>query len=258
MATLQENKKNALVKADGLWINLLAIIIKALPREFLREDVDLLCNGGAKILKKNLASAIRQAIVDTIAELKDAQAAKVVPASLAVPAEKFALLADLGTITVPDGYDHATRLYSFGKKHRKEFYYYNDAITDENFSNPTRILKPGDKLHVRAFKQVVSGTTTSGERMAFLATQKAIYTGAQGASLVFEEKRDQLLKGKWYASFDEPDRLWKDAGGYHRVPNVCANSDGVFRFDLGRFGRVWGGNRAFLCFSDFEPESSGP
>ena len=170
----------------------------------------------------------------------------------AEPTEKFALLVDLGIITVPADYDHATALKTFGNMNRKKFYYYNDKITDENFPNPTRVLKPGDKLRVRAFKQVVGGTTTSEERMAFLATQKAIHTGAQGASLVFDQKRDQLPKGKWYASFDEKDRLWADAGGNHWVPHVGCYSDGDFRFNLGYFEDVWYGDSAFLCFCDVE------
>lgn len=173
------------------------------------------------------------------------------------PTEKFALLVDLGIITVPEDYDHATALANFGKKNRKKFHYYNDAITDKNFPNPTRVLKPGDKLRVRAFKQVVGGTTTSEERMAFLATQKAIHVGAQGVSLVWDQKRDQLPKGKWYTSFDEKDRLWTDADGRHRVPDVRCFSDGAFEFDLGYFGLVWDGDRAFLCFCDLESESSG-
>lgn len=174
------------------------------------------------------------------------------PAAPAEPVEKFALLVDLGIITVPDDYDHATALAKFGKKNRKKFYYYNEAITDENFPNPTRVLKPGDKLRVRAFKQIVGGTTTSEERMAFLATQKAIHTGAQGASLVWDQKRDQLPKGKWYASFDEKDRLWTGAVGSRRVPFVLAFSGGGFYFVLGSFERVWCDDGAFLCFCDVE------
>ena len=164
--------------------------------------------------------------------------------------DKFALLVDLGTITVPDDYVHGSRLTTFGKKHRKEFYYYNDEITDENFSNPTRVLKPGDKLRVRAYKQVVSGETTSEERMAFLATQKAVLVGAQGASLVYEQKRNQLPKGKWYVSFDEKDRLWEGAVGRLRVPFVCAFSDGDFRFSLGAFELPWRDVNVLLCFCD--------
>ena len=90
--------------------------------------------------------------------------------------KRFELLADLGVITVPDDYVHEKQLGLFEKKNRKKFYFYNDAITDTNFSNPTRILKPGDKLWVRAFKQIVSGSTTSEERMTFLATKKAIHS----------------------------------------------------------------------------------
>ena len=174
------------------------------------------------------------------------------PTAPAEPTEKFALLVDLGIITVPDDYVHDKRLTTFGKLNRKKFYYYNDEITDKNFPNPTRVLKPGDKLRVRAFKQVVGGTTTSEERMAFLATQKAIHTGAQGASLVFDQKRDQLPKGKWYASFDEKDRLWAVAGGYHRVPRVDCRSGGDFEWDLGCFEHVWDDDDAFLCFCDVE------
>lgn len=174
------------------------------------------------------------------------------PTNLPAQAGKFALFVDLGIITVPDDYDHATALKSFGKKNRKKFYYYNDAITDPNFPNPTRVLKPGDKFRVRAWKQVVGGTTTSEERMAFLATQKAIYTGAQGASLVWDQKRDQLPKGKWCVSFDEKDRLWTDADGDHRVPLMGTHSDGDFYFDLGRFKRFWRDGNTFLCFNEVE------
>ena len=75
--------------------------------------------------------------------------------------EKFALIADLGSIIVPDDYVHGTRLTSFKEKYQNEkvksFYYYNDLIIDANFSNSSRILKPGDKLWVRVFEQVVSG-----------------------------------------------------------------------------------------------------
>lgn len=178
------------------------------------------------------------------------------PAEASAQAGKFGLLADLGEITVPANYDHAKHLDSFRKKNKKKFYFYNDAITDANFSNPTRVLKPGDKFRVRAFKQIVGGSTTSEERMAFLAAQKAVHTGAQGASLVFEEKRDQLPKGYWYSSFDEKGRLWFGEG-LHRVPIVYASSDGDFSFNLGFFEEVWYGLNASLCFCDVPAESSG-
>ena len=165
------------------------------------------------------------------------------------PAEKFALLVDLDEITVPDDYNHATALAKFIKKNRQKFSV-NDDITDANFPNPSRVLKPGQKLRVRAFKQVVNGATTSEERMTFLATQKAVHTGAQGASLAFEQKRDQLPKGEWYASFDEPERLWTDADGNCMVPYIRAELDGSFRWHLDFFKDFCAINDAFLCFTE--------
>ena len=175
------------------------------------------------------------------------------PASPSI--EKFALLADLGVITVPADYVHGTRLTSFRAKHQdgetKSFYRYNDALTDANFPNPGRILEPGDRLRVRAFKQVIRGATTSLERMAFLETQKAIYyTGAQGASLVWEQKRDKLPKGYWYSSFDEEERLWRDAHDRYRVPFVSADSDGDFSFNLGHLEVDWNCISAFVSFCE--------
>lgn len=167
--------------------------------------------------------------------------------------EKFALLVDIGIITVPDDYDHATALDKFLKNNRKKFdgfYGVNKNITDANFPNPSRALKSGDKLRVRVFNQFVGDTTTtSEERMAFLATQKAVQTGAQGASLVFEQKRGQLPKGKAYASFDEKDRLWADAGDHHRVPSVYCGPNGGFLFGLDHFEGDWFVDHAFLCYN---------
>ncbi len=164
------------------------------------------------------------------------------------PVEKFALLADLGIITVPANYDHATRLDSFRKNNWEKFYSYNDELTDTNFGNPSRVMKPGDRFRVKVFKQTVGGTTTSEERLAFLKSQNAVLTGAQGASLVFGEERGHLPKGYWHSSFDEKDRLWKSVAGYHRVPSIDARSSGYFDFRLGHFESVWDDSHTVLCF----------
>jgi len=167
---------------------------------------------------------------------------------------KFGLLADLGIITVPASHVPGTYLSSFKERHqggkKKSFYGYNDNVTDENFSNPTWVLKPGQKLWVRAYKQIVPGQTTSEERMAFLTTVNSRHTGAQGASLVFDQKRNQLPKGYWYGSFDEPERLWEDAGGSHRVPELVVGSDGDFGFSLGGFEDPWRVSHVILSFCD--------
>lgn len=170
---------------------------------------------------------------------------------MAEPIEKFQLLADLGIITVPDDYVHGGRLTRFYVKHRHEFRHYLEEITDKNFQNPTRILEPGDKLHVRAFKQVAIGVTTE-DRMAFLATQKAVHTGAQGASLVFEQKRNQLPKGFWYVSFDEKERLGKCGVDRYFVPSVVTYQNDSYLFGICDFERNWSYDDAFLCFNEVE------
>src|SRR3989344_4716273 len=139
-------------------------------------------------------------------------------------------------IVVPEGYDHGKRLDSFDKEHRKAFYYYNDAITDKNYAKATTKLEPGP-LKVKVFQ--IKETVTSEDCMAKLRSEKAILVGAQGASLVWEQKKEELPVNRWSASFDEKDALWKDADGYHGVPGVGRNSDGDFKFNLGNFENDW-------------------
>lgn len=162
---------------------------------------------------------------------------------------RFTLVRTLD-ITVPPDYVHATQLATFKKVCQMTRRDFNDNITDANFAKVTTPLSPGRKFKVKVWKQTVAGATTSEERMVFLRSQKAIFTGAQGASLVFAQKRQELPKGYWYCSFDEKDALWQDAVGYHRVPHVCAHSDGDFDFNLGHFEYEWGDDRCLLCFCD--------
>ena len=74
-------------------------------------------------------------------------------------------------IVVPEGYDHRTRLDSFGKEYRKAFYYYNDAITDKNYAKATTKLEPGRKLKVKVFQ--IKETVTSEDCMAKLQIGRA-------------------------------------------------------------------------------------
>lgn len=169
--------------------------------------------------------------------------------------EKFALLVDLGIITVSHDYVHETCLSTFREQdHGGWFCGCDENIADANYPNPSRILKAGDKLRVCAFEQIVDGTTTSQERMAFLEEKqsKNVYVGAQGAALVLEQKRFNLPMGKWYASFDQPDRLWEDPGGNHMVPLVNAVFAGHFALQLGDFkhDHCWHKAHAFLGFSE--------
>ncbi|MFA7193591.1 MAG: hypothetical protein WC087_01595 [Candidatus Paceibacterota bacterium] len=165
------------------------------------------------------------------------------------PIERFTLIVDLGIIIVPFDYKHATQLGRFGMQNRSKFYF-NENIIDGNFPNPSRILKSGDKIHVRVFKQVVDGITTNEERLAFLASQNAFFAGAQGASLVFEQKRDMLPDGPRYLSLDEKNRLWKDAAEFHRVPCIGSKSSAVFGLGLDLFENTSDSSACIIGFFD--------
>lgn len=164
--------------------------------------------------------------------------------------DRFELL-NTFSITVPQGYDHATRLASFSKEHREEFYCYNDAITDKNYAKATTKLEPGHKLKVKVFQ--IKEKVTSPDCMKFLLSQKAVLVGAQGASLAYEQKKEELPVGRWSVSFDQKDALWEDGDGNHRVPCVNRYSDGDFKFYLGFFESGWHGwsdGHCLLCFCD--------
>jgi hypothetical protein len=158
----------------------------------------------------------------------------------------------LNTVVVPDDYNQFTQLGSFAAKYRPLFYYYNDSISDGNYNSPTDRLRAGDKIRVRAFKQVVSGTMATEDRMTFLRSQNALLPGAQGAALVFDLLRDQLPKGYWYVSFDEKSGLWSDAAG-HGIPIIDAHSADAYGFRLGRYQNRWRDVDITLCFTKADP-----
>lgn len=167
-----------------------------------------------------------------------------------MPPKKYGLLVDFGILTVPEGYDPAAHLELFQKNHRIELQGYNCEINDVNFSNPSRILSPGDRLWVRGHKQVVPGTTTPDECLAFLAGLNSHYTGAQGAILVYEQKRDQLPRGFRYLSLDEKNRLWKDAISSRRVPEIDVGWHGEYCIYLSYFEEMCSTNAVILSFCD--------
>jgi hypothetical protein len=152
-------------------------------------------------------------------------------------------------IVVPEGYDHATRLDTFRREHELEFRHFNSAITDANYAAPaTSKLVPDQKLKCKVVR--IKESVSSDDCLDFLKSQKARLIGAQGISLAYEQGKNKLPKGRFYASFDEKDALWKDSDGNHRVPGVRAYSDGDFGFFLGGFEVDWGVGDGLLCFCD--------
>lgn len=162
--------------------------------------------------------------------------------------KRFELFLDLGIIVAPENYVHSAAIAKFCRGLRKSTYF-NDAITDENFSHPSYIIQPGDKFHVRAFRQTVPRTTSTKERMDFIMSENPTYLGVQGAALVWNQKRDRLTKGYLYSSFDEIENLWQEADGKHGIPRVDAYLDGEYEFHLGYYEIDQYDMNAFLCFN---------
>lgn len=160
----------------------------------------------------------QQRIVNLLTEIRDLlKSGKEVK-----PADTRFELQTSFTITVPKGYRHDTRLRDFRSKHYQEFYYYNGDITDSNFANVSTKLAPGKQLTVKVFgiKELVS----SEDCLTFLKGQGSLLVGAQGLSLVYEQAKDKLPKGRYHVSFDEKDALWVDSGGRLRVPYISART----------------------------------
>ncbi len=154
-------------------------------------------------------------------------------------------------LTVPANYVHANRLDSFAKTYKTKFYSYNNNITDENFAKVSHQLVPGKTYVVRLFGIKKGEVVSSNDCLGVYRANKAYFTGAQGASVVWEYKREELIKGKWHCSFDEKvNFLFVD--GDHRVPDVHAASVGAFYFGLGYFGSGWGGASVLVLLCDCE------
>ena len=171
-------------------------------------------------------------------------------------------------IVVPKDYNHSKRLDSFSKKNRRRFHYYNWNITDKNYKATVK-LEPGCKFKVKIFGlgEARGLSFSSEECLKKLHSEKAILVGAQGLSLVWEQKKEELLVNRRLISFDEKKALWKDANSSHGVPAMyyCSEEDsrdedelfslhggdGLFNFNLINFEySVWGKLDMLLCFCE--------
>lgn len=133
------------------------------------------------------------------------------------PTGEFEFFLDLGILEVPEEYISETWLDSFRRAHRKSFADYSVHITDKNFPYPSRILRPGDRLWVRAVRQIPAISDTE-RHLAFLDTQGAVYPGPHALPLLWQQKYDLLPRDVFLYSLDQTDRLWKDHHDFHNVP----------------------------------------
>ena len=152
-------------------------------------------------------------------------------------------------VTVPARwYYHATALATFKTDHFSDLAYLDCNLTDENFVNVTKKLVPGHRFLVKVFQ--IKEAVSSEDCLAFLRSQQAVLTGAQGLTLAYEQGKYQLPKGCRHLSFDKKKALWKDTGGSHRVPYAETNLTGGFGVCLDRFENDWGDGFCLLCFCD--------
>jgi len=147
-------------------------------------------------------------------------------------------------LMVPDNYDHSTQLASFKKKNREDFLFYSDVITDEKFANATQRLIPGKTYKVKIFR--TTHWVYSEECLEFLKSQNAILVGAQGISLVWDLRKDNLCFGRTI-SFDQKKALPTDQFDFHRVPFITRRENGKGSFDIATFDGDWCRDEYLLC-----------
>lgn len=183
--------------------------------------------------------------LDLTTILKDAFAPK-----LEDKTEKFSLMLEF-KITIPADYQHTGHLNRFYKNNNKDFYFYNDDITDEKFGTVSHELIPGKTYLVKIWLINEDMRVSSAEILSLLVANNAYLTGAHGVSILWQEKKDELPKRKWYIGMDKKENL-PLAYGYALVPNIHCYSDGDFRFNLGRFEYDWDGGYCVIGFCDCE------
>jgi hypothetical protein len=172
-----------------------------------------------------------------------------------VESKKFAPMANSHgkriefNVVVPADYDHRKAIAQFVESNDLTCRYCNPGQIDNNFSNPSRVLKAGDRLLMGAFEQIEPGTTTSDERLDFQrALPGNVFVGAQGLPFIFE-KRAELPNCKWFYSYDEKENLpFFEVD--HRVPYIRAGTGRAFNAFFGAFEGVLSQDNAFFCFRD--------
>src|SRR3989344_960526 len=148
----------------------------------------------------------------------------------------FRLLKEVELVIPPD-YRHEGFLGRLRAEPDPKRYHFNENMTDDNYSRPSRIIQPGDHFLVK-FVSILR-KVTSEQCLAVYREHQGHLTGAQGAGVLYKYLRNELPVYKWSLSFDEENRLWKNAGGCRGVPRVYRFSDDDVVLSLGSFECPW-------------------
>jgi hypothetical protein len=165
----------------------------------------------------------------------------------------FSLLWDL-QLTVPENYNHSNQLASFSKKIRGSLYVLDPKINDLNFSKATTILEPKRKLIVKLFLLREKMWLNSSFCLELLHKEKAIFTGAQGASLVLEFLGNELPACKSFISLDEKNALYQcqneSSAPDCMLPRIKRESKNSWSFLTQKFNHPIRRKQGVLCFFD--------
>jgi hypothetical protein len=155
--------------------------------------------------------------------------------------KKYLEQVEVWEITIPANYVRDTRLDWFSTTYRDSFHFYSTRINEKNFPGAIIGFESGQKILVRVFR-LKKPVSTNG-CLVFLRNHGAILTGAQGATLVWEQKREQVPKGFCYLSFDAA------LSDYKERPVLERCSDGIFKFRAVSSEFFWSAGDRLLCFS---------
>lgn len=161
---------------------------------------------------------------------------------------------EIGTLLVPDHYDHSTALSRFQQDNLISFSHYRTEINDRNFPNPTRVLSPGERFKVSIVRNAVRGLMNVSERMEFLCLKNGMLLGAQGAALVFNQMRNQLVAEETVLSLDAMERLWTDGHGGFQAPHIGIVREGPV-FGLFPFESCGSSAINFFLFEEIDPRT---
>lgn len=213
------------VEMPGLWANFIGVIVASLPRILPIAWIKYWLNHGEELRDKLAALFKHDPRFEEIGSFP---------------------------VVVPDGYNHGTVIADLHREHHNEFYRWDDASNDFNYANPSNVLTPGHRFKVKMFAVKCEQVVSAGDCLKVLAAYKGVLTGAQGAALAYQQGKSYMsYKYKGFVSFDKKDNL-PVLNGYHRVPNVLADTDGSFCWGLDHFDDDWYESSVLLCFCNEE------
>lgn len=162
-------------------------------------------------------------------------------------------------IDVPRSYNHDSQLnLLIADKKSGKLTYLDRRVMDMDFSKATNKLMPSKRYLVKLFH--VTRRESSIGCLEFIASQKLILVGAQGLSLVFQQKRNRLPKESNIISYDLEDALLKDNDGKSFVPRLVHSFSGtdnsshrqeqwmLYLVDFGKYLSMEGAPTYLLCY----------